>query len=254
MEKNIKYLIIGDTIIDKNIFLSGIGLSLETPTIKTKFLSESYSYGGAANVAKYLKNLTNNVTFMTAVSSETEKHLEKFYNIKIINIKHFKENIKSRFYIKHGNSSYNHLQINDVNDEEIKFNYDLDFSGFDVIAFSDYRCGLITEGLVKKVISFNKKTFAASQISSKESNFEIYKNINYIVCNENEAKFTNRQKNIYITYGKNGSSFNDKFHLGFPVEEKKIIGAGDCYYAGIIFYENIEMANKYASEYVKGTI
>jgi len=253
MAENIKYLIIGDTIIDKSIFLSGIGLSLETPTIKTKFLNEELSYGGAANVAKYLKKLSADVTFLTSVSKETEKKLKDLYSLNIINFVCKKENIKSRFYIKHGNSCYSYLQINDTNEEQIVYN-SIDYAGFDVIAFSDYRCGLISQQMIDEITKINIKTFAASQISSKESNFEKYKNVKFLVCNENEAKFLKRKQDVYITYGKNGSSINSEFHSGFPVEEKKIIGAGDCYYAGVIFYENIEKANEYASRYVAGII
>lgn len=50
MRENLKYLVVGDTIIDENVYLIANGLSLESPTIKTVFDKRSINYGGAANV------------------------------------------------------------------------------------------------------------------------------------------------------------------------------------------------------------
>ena len=72
-----KYLIVGDTIIDENIYLKANGISLETPTMKTEYLSSEINFGGAANVAINLAKCKNNVTFLTSLSSSKIKDLKK---------------------------------------------------------------------------------------------------------------------------------------------------------------------------------
>ena len=57
MRENLKYLVVGDTILDETIELEACGLSLESPTIKTSLVTRMTDYGGAANVAKYLSKL-----------------------------------------------------------------------------------------------------------------------------------------------------------------------------------------------------
>ena len=64
MRENLKYLIVGDTIIDETVELNS-GLSLESPTLKTTPVDRYYDYGGAANVAKYLSKFGRDVTFAT---------------------------------------------------------------------------------------------------------------------------------------------------------------------------------------------
>ena len=37
MREDLKYLVVGDTIIDEDIFLKAAGISLESPTLKTTY-------------------------------------------------------------------------------------------------------------------------------------------------------------------------------------------------------------------------
>ena len=57
MREDLKFLIVGDTIIDEDIFLIASGISLETPTMKTVYDTNRVKYGGAANVARRLADL-----------------------------------------------------------------------------------------------------------------------------------------------------------------------------------------------------
>lgn len=247
-------LLIGDTIIDKNIYLEATGLSLESPTIKTKYVSENLSYGGAANVAKFCSVFGLKVTFITSVKDSTKKDLEKKYNINIINIEQQKENIKSRFYIKKGDNIYNYLQINDVNTEEAKQTSHLDLKGYHSIAVSDYRCGLLTDEL-KKIIQKQKcEKFVASQISSNNPNFDSYKKVDYFVCNENESQYLSNLHNVYITKGSGGCEFNGKIFPSEKVTPVQTIGAGDCFYAALLAFRNPNIANEMAKKYVLGKL
>ncbi len=249
-----KILLIGDTIIDQDIYLKGLGLSLESPTIKTKFLSKKICFGGAANVAKNLSKFNIDITFLTSLSNTNLAIFKnKFPTIKIINYFQGKDNLKSRYWINHGDSDYKYLQINDVNENtnnSIKL-IDLSFSDFEVIAFSDYRCGLINKKLISECLSTSIKTFASSQISSQPSNYEWYKDVDIIVCNEKESSFVDRQHNICITKGHNGCTFNGIQYDSYPIKKPvNPIGAGDCFYAAFIATENPQISNKKAAEFL----
>ena len=250
-----KCLIIGDTIIDIDVNLKAIGLSLESPTLKTEYKNETIKYGGAANVARHLSLLGADVSFYTSLSTKSAEDLRKQSGIKrIINTKQKSENSKTRYYVQHGNSTYKYLQLNRTNDSQLESEHPIDFKKYDLIAFSDYRCGLIDKEIVQKAEKSKKKTFAASQISSKKSNFDIYQNMNFIVCNKNESNYISNISNVIITDGNNGCYFNNKYYPTEPFKSENIIGAGDCFYAAFIFHQDCDKANSYALKCIKTKI
>ena len=248
-----KFLVIGDTIIDEEILLKAKGLSLETPTIKTEFISSKTFFGGAANVAKNLIGDNHEISFLTSLSKENLKLFsQKYPAINIFNFFLGKDNIKSRYWIQHGDAKYKYLQINNLNDFNQKSkSYDLDFNHFDVVAFSDYRCGLITPELVSKCINSSCKTYASSQISSQPSNYEYYQDVDIIVCNENEASFIDRTDNICITKGDQGCFFNGVDYAACKIKKPiNTIGAGDCFFAAFLIAEDPTFANKRAAKFL----
>ena len=114
-----RYLIVGDTIIDENIFLRSNGISLETPTMKTEYLYNEILFGGAANVAINLGKYEKDISFITSLSLEKISIFKKKYpTIKIINCFQGKDHIKTRFWIKHGDANYKYLQINKTNSDK----------------------------------------------------------------------------------------------------------------------------------------
>ena len=105
MRENLNFLIVGDTIIDEDVFLIASGISLETPTLKTVYDTRKIKFGGAANVAKQLVNYNVDVTFLTSVSDEYMNSISST-GLKIINLYQGKNNIKTRYWISHGDSTY----------------------------------------------------------------------------------------------------------------------------------------------------
>ena len=118
MRESLRYLVVGDTIIDEDICLNAAGLSLESPTLKTTYSSGQLNYGGAANVARLLKGFDRNVTFLTSVSSTSAVILEDQFGLYVENYFQGKPNTKSRYWVTHGDATYKYLQINNVNDED----------------------------------------------------------------------------------------------------------------------------------------
>lgn len=250
-----KILIIGDTIIDQNYYLNSPDISLESPTIKANLNYFNEKFGGAALVATSLKKIDskNEIFFLSSMSAKYKKIIEQKYKIKVLNFFSGKDNLKKRFWISRGNESYNYLQVRDLNDKLIKVNLNINYKEFDIIAFSDYQCGLITSNLVNKVLLKKKKnTFSSFQISSNSSNvWRKFISTEYIICNENESKFIKkRKKNICITLGANGSYFNGKHYKTRKCKAKNTIGAGDIFYASFILKKNPSFSNLQAYKYI----
>ena len=63
-------LVIGDSILDLNTYLTPLGFSLETPTPKYKKTGEDFSYGGAANVVENILELNASCTFRTLLGDD----------------------------------------------------------------------------------------------------------------------------------------------------------------------------------------
>lgn len=251
-KKNI--LIIGDTIIDHDIFLDAIGLSLESPTLKTIFENEKYNFGGAANVACFAAKLGAEVTFVTSMTKEMALYFVTENPIKLINLNSFSDNIKSRHYIKKGDQQYNYLQVNRYNGAVCtkEFIEKISINNFDSVAISDYRCGFMAEEIINLIRLKAKILYVASQLTDKKSNYEKYQMADYLVCNEAESKHIKNLENVYITRGKNGCTFNGVNYPGKPVNSLRTIGAGDVFYAAILTTESPATANEFASKYVSG--
>ena len=256
VKSNNNILIIGDTIIDENIFLVARGLSLETPTIKTDLLDKSISFGGAANVARFISQYKENVTFFTTMTESHAKQFKNKYNVTLLNKPIQKSNVKQRYWIKHGDSRYKYLQINDTfnnlnHDKKTNhLNEIVDLESYDTIAISDYRCGLINNVLINKVKKSNATTYAASQLSTNSPNYNIYEDIDWIICNKKESKYVNRKSGICITDGSNGCTLNGKHFPTIPANAENTIGAGDCFYAAFIATSDPDYANKMARKFV----
>jgi len=256
MRENLKYLVVGDTIIDETVELKASGLSLESPTLKTTPVDRYYDYGGAANVAKYLSKFGRDVTFATSMDISMAEMFEERYNVRVLNYFQGKPNVKTRYWVSHGDSRYKYLQVNDVNGEfSLSTLEDFDIDGYDIVAFSDYRCGFIKESFISHVTNNAKITYASSQISSQQSNYDRYFDIDYLVCNKHESQFTDRLTNICITMGAEGCVMNGVKHSITPVKDPiNTIGAGDCFYAALLATGDPNFANKKASEYVSNNI
>ena len=191
-------------------------MSLESPTLKCQYESEIVCLGGAANVARHLSELCTDVTFVTSLNQKYSMN-----NVNLINVESKKYNTKTRYWVHRGDHTYKHLQINDTNNEEIEYTLPISTveEGYNVIAISDYRCGLLNQKTIKAILQ-NKKsatTYAASQVSSNENNFENYSGFDSFVMNMSEAvQYTSISevsyelfsgldtKNIYITEGSEG--------------------------------------------------
>jgi sugar/nucleoside kinase (ribokinase family) len=254
----VKILLIGDTIIDHDVDTEVSGVSLETPTIKTKALFEKYILGGASAVAKHLKNLGSDVTFLTACN---KKFVNLFLNegIDLINIDDEYSSVKTRIWIQKDGQRYKYLQINDekkISNSKLSAGQStlqtlIDRNHFDKIVISDYRLGVVSDQILRTALDNKIFKIGACQQSDQSSALMRLKGCDLLVCNEIEAENLNLNKHsICITLGEKGCIFKDKFYASEPLKSVNSIGAGDSFLAAIAYSDDPSFANTYARNYL----
>ncbi|MEM0465201.1 MAG: PfkB family carbohydrate kinase [Candidatus Pacearchaeota archaeon] len=264
--KNKKILVIGDSILDKYIYGTALGLSLETPTLKGKKEKIEYSFGGAGNVVENILELGSQCTFITLLGEDSESLIyNNFKNDNLELIKIIEKNrfctIKERHYMSKGTITYKVLQWDQLDNKEIStesVNKVLHLvnkliSSFDMVLLIDYRHGMMSKFLIHSIIEISKqnkkKIIASSQVSESKSNHLDYSGSDLIVMNKKEAESIDEnfsEKNIQslanklnsdvcVTFGNKGSILYYKGKLYFKssikVNEVDSCGAGDSFLA-----------------------
>ena len=279
MKHNI--LVIGDSILDHDIFCDSIGLSLETPTLKTRFCHESFLFGGAANVVENILSLNNPVTFITFIADdEYRKNYNDWENkyLKFRPIHYSGENlVKSRFWIKRGSNTYKFLQVNRGTEPNNKSLLDvvketIQKADFKKAILVDYNNGMFrrekdVKSLIKILKDNNIEVISSSQKSDRESKYSLFRGSDLICMNMEEAQSslqnfeTNYEKisllsdklqsNLCITNGSNGSFFYHGDALkeipSFKVNCIDPCGAGDAYLAALSVTGDPYYASKWAA-------
>jgi|TARA_R100000995_G_C3484500_1_gene126325 bifunctional ADP-heptose synthase (sugar kinase/adenylyltransferase) len=241
-----KVLVIGDLILDEYIETEAIGLSLESPTIKTEFISKRIQLGGAGNLVMNLKSLERDVYFITAFNDLAISKILEDNKIKFFHLGK-QHNTKSRYYINRKGNSYKHIQINQSKKIDITKTEEATvleklvkiIDEYESVVLSDYRSGFLTESLViaiTKLCSSKKiPCIVNTQISDwgnkKEINLEKFKHSSLFILNEDEEKFYNLKVDSIITLGSRGCKYRG---IVYPPRKTKVIdtcGAGDSFTA-----------------------
>lgn len=247
-------LIIGDLMIDHYIYVNINKIANESPIPVFNYNSDKYILGGCGNVYQNMKLFNNNVFLLSVIGNDN--------NIEIINNIINNHNV----HLINDNSRITTLKNRIIADNKILFRYDNEsthfinqsienmviekfdnlFSSIDIVVFSDYNKGVLTEKLCQYIINkcnINNKI----TIVDPKNNFLKYKNITCIKPNYLESssysklsniidihKFiysTINCKNSIITLGKDGISLFDGNELFTTVYESNdvidVTGAGD---------------------------
>lgn len=233
-----KILIIGDSIIDRYIYCSPLGVSAESPLV---VYNENYYrdfIGGAAIVATNLKKLGMDCTYLSLsgvdeasnfLKDELSKnqidhniHQSKFINT-ILKKRYLSDNQK--IFRLSNISSFSYEQ--NIEDKILKY-LSKEIHKFDAIVVCDFSYGMISSNIQKKLnqISKNKKitTFVDLQCSSQTGDVSLYKNFDYIFPTEKEARIAinNHDMNIESVAQKLISKCNPN-NLIFKMAERGFI-------------------------------
>lgn len=274
INKNI--LVIGDSIIDKDIYVSDLGKSLETDNAKFKFINQTFELGGASRLVNFISTFDVNIVFF---SNLEEQYFKEFSNL-FSKLEIYKTNTTSsvekiRIKLKNDNIFETVFQINkDYKSKHNSYSEILNILNktFDAVLIDDYRTGMFDKQLIDIVnnLSYEKILFA-SQLSRNNLNIRNYTNFNILILNKYEFEsefntkldfdynyadiFSNDIKKIIVTLGNDGALLiTKKKNTYFPTKSKEFvntIGAGDIFLASYLMFEDVNLANEHTLNYLE---
>ena len=291
MQKRI--ILIGELIIDRNLFIREVGRSTEFNVQKNILINEKINLGGAGMVYSGLKLLSNQIDFFSITNFNFTKNLQKLLKKNIIfDEKYMLE--KNRFW----KNKKMIMQINNLVNSKVavkKFQNNLikkieKFNKNDVVILSDYRQGIFEKNFTKKIVRLIKLNgniiHVDQQSTSRNPDLIKFKNSDFLILNKGEylkafkiyklekSNFKNSLKilqkkigikNLIIKDGKDGSIFLNNNKL-FKVKALKTlknantIGAGDFFLAKFATSKKTNMierlfeSNKFAYKKISNNI
>jgi D-beta-D-heptose 7-phosphate kinase/D-beta-D-heptose 1-phosphate adenosyltransferase len=294
---NNKHLIIGDLILDRFIYGETTRVSVEAPTLVLDVTNEIDSYGGAYNVAAHMCSLGHLCDFITVTGSDftdISKNFKDYIspNCELTNITDSsrKTSLKTRLisnYKKTHLLRYDNETLSDISlsaeNYIIKSVEDKIFECDDVLII-DYRKGLITKSLARRIIDIANKHNKPIYVDTKRDDLSLFSNATLIKPNKFEfskiqlryapdltmenacIEITNKfniQK-LVITAGEEGLYIFSKGEKLIHIEAEKVnatelSGAGDsvlatisyCISKGFNFNDAASAANRVAAKLVQ---
>jgi rfaE bifunctional protein nucleotidyltransferase chain/domain len=225
---NQKTLVIGESILDKYIYVSPLGKSGKEPYLA--FLKENTEYylGGGLAISNQLNEFSKHNFFISLIGKETEfnriikKKLPKSIKLLLLKKNNVQTIVKTRY-------------VDNISKQKIFGTYDMDELVFsdrekinlynkikkiskkvDNIIIADYGHGLISPLLAKKICKLKTKISLNAQINAANVGFHHlrnYKNINNLIINEAElrSEFKDRNSTIAVLSSKLIKRINCKY-------------------------------------------
>jgi rfaE bifunctional protein kinase chain/domain len=197
----LKVLIIGDVMIDSYLWGKVERISPEAPVPIVAVNKRENRPGGAANVAINVQALGAEAILCSVIGNDGRSH-EFFDLLKQLNlssegiIKSENRITTVKFRIIGNNSQMLRVDeemSHDLNKKETesltnKIIETIEKKKIDVIIFEDYNKGVITEGLIRDVITFANKKNIPVAVDPKKKNFNAFKNVTLFKPNMKELR------------------------------------------------------------------
>ncbi len=221
--KNNQVGIIGDVILDKYKYFKAIRLSPEGPAPVVRFISQSLSLGGAANVALSIANLGLNIELNYAEAAEEEfeniKFLKENLSKSSVDYKRIKSNLKNaiplkiRYYVDGKQFMREDIEENNIPKVDLLSNKYIEkiIQKYDVLILSDYQKGLISNNVMQNIISLCNFKNIPLFIDTKNIKKDCIKNAFCLKINESE--FNNLFKEYKIGFDDPSDLINNKLNL-----------------------------------------
>ena len=265
--KDIKVLIIGESIIDEYVFCEALGKSGKEPVLIFKDFGREQYLGGVLAISRHLSSFCKKISVLSLIGNKDEelsfikKNIEKNIQLNFLKKKNSPTIIKKRFIDRVDNKKiFGIYKLNDDNlnsNEEKKIIQKLKklYTKFDLIIVADYGHGMITPKIAKFISNQKKFLGLNAQINSTNiglHNTDKYSKVDNLVINASELKFEMNQregdlfklaktfknkkkiKSLSVTQGKLGAfSISKKNKIwtcpAFANDPVDKIGAGDAF-------------------------
>jgi len=263
--KDARILVIGDVMLDEFIWGKVSRISPEAPVPVVWVNSETYMPGGASNVANNIATLGARTIISGVIGDDSRGEVlnrllsEKGVDTDGLIVDHKRPTTVKTRVIAH------HQQVVRIDKEDTTetpksvLNKICDFVDFrirdvDAVIIEDYGKGVISNGLIKEVVSIAKRKKKIIVVDPKEDNFSCYRDVTSITPNRFEAqnavgfKLKNRDdlcragyailkdlrsKSVLITLGEEGMALFEKggkkpLHIPTLAQDVfDVSGAGD---------------------------
>lgn len=210
--KDIKVLIIGETIIDKYTYVETQGVSPKSNTLSCITQEEQVMPGGALATYKFLKSICKNVKLISLVNENliTKNSYKKiFQNIKgIIKTKDFGGIIKNRIVERDDQKIKKLLTINNIDnkklsktDEKKLFNnISKTINKYDLVIVQDFGHNLFSDKIIDLIERKSKKMSLNVQTNSLNYGFNVigqkFKKTDFYSLDERELELFSKKKII----------------------------------------------------------
>jgi rfaE bifunctional protein kinase chain/domain len=263
-----KILVVGDVMLDLYIQGPPRSVSQEAPVVVVTAQKKYFKLGGAANAAENIKSL-GGIVHLAGVIGDHNKH-DDFGRSFLQTIRqstiarqglffdHTRPTTLKMRIISQGQQL---VRVDEESTKKIDKTLEKKILNYirpiipkvDAVFISDYNKGVITSGLMKKIMSESKKYSIKVIVDPKPQNHELYRGVDYMTPNEieltkmsgrydvDESKILTLAKqiknrldiaNLVVTRGSRGMDLLDKsgkiWHI--PTFAKKVVdvsGAGD---------------------------
>ena len=255
--KDLSFLVIGDLILDEYVYGDVERISPEAPVQVVDVRENSFSIGGAGNVANNIVSLGARVYLAGVLGDDRDGELfrkileEKGIKREGIILDSSRPTTKKTRIIANGQHvirlDYESRAKISPKIEKRLIDYILSFSEIDGIIISDYAKGVVTRKIVRCVVDHYRKKIPIF-VDPKGKSFKKYRGVTAITPNRKEAinasgrsdifssakKFLNELDldMVFITLGKDGIFFlkkdGESSHIpAFSKEVYDVSGAGD---------------------------
>jgi rfaE bifunctional protein nucleotidyltransferase chain/domain len=265
--KNLKILVIGETIVDEYVHTNPLGKPSKENIIATEYIEKQTSLGGVFTAFKAFNVFSDNVDCITSISEQNKRIFKNTINTiknkkllfaskinttktRFIDKSHKK--INKLFEVYKNTNVYNSIKI-----EKKICNYlNKDITKYDLVLVNDYGHGFFTDKIIKILVKKSKFLSVNTQINAGNKGFNLitkYKNAHFTCIDEMEAmravnrndldikKLINKlhkiinSKNICVTLGSRGSCIQkqNKIPIFFPALTNSVV---DTISAGDIFF------------------
>lgn len=200
-QKQVKVLVVGDLILDKYIWGSSNRLSPEAPVAVVRVDKESFTLGGACNVANNLIAMEANVTIYGAIGHDTQGVLLQDLLIsKGIQANCYKSNRPTTTKTRVMASKHQMLRIDRESSSNLESSLYDDMYGdlqkhitqYDCVILSDYQKGVLSHDFTQKLIALANHAKIPVLCDPKGDDYTKYRHATLVTPNKSEAQIATK--------------------------------------------------------------
>ena len=240
-QKLLNVLVVGDSCVDFYHYGTCDRLSPEAPVPILKLTHTERKSGMALNVKKNLEAFDVDVDIITNDEVITK---ERFIDIR-------SKNQLLRFDTGETNKliPLTHNQIEKI-----------DYTHYDAVAIVDYNKGFISKRIASSISRECSNHNLPLFVDSKKTNLAHFSNSIIKINNleYSEVEYLPDEYELIVTHGDKGAEYKGEFYSTSPVEVYDVCGAGDTFFASLIYQysltKNLTKAIKFANKCARITV